>query len=40
MNKIEYKFYYTNYGCMGYIGNDKYQLFSTEDEYSGWWSEQ
>ena len=30
---IEMKYYYTRYGCMGHIGNDKYRLFATPSEY-------
>ena len=26
-------FYYTSYGCMGYIGNDTYIEFATVDDY-------
>ena len=34
--EIAVKFYYTNYGCMGHIGNGQYKLFATVSEYYEW----
>ena len=40
MDRIEYKFYIVDTGCMGHIGNGLYRLFSTEEEYREWWVSQ